>query len=232
MCGSALAADLPMITKAPPVVTPIFASNHFYMGFNFGGAAGTVDAVTPTGAGKFTQANGQMGVTLGYGWKLANNAFVAIEGDFDALGQSGNALNGLSLNGPMAFDQRLVYGGGAFDTVMQTLQGIFNFGAVPGFPQPPVGQSAINTKMYGFVGIFEADRSANFGLAANKVWEIGPEVGMGIRTQYSSGMATDVSTFALLHDKSQCVGSIQGPACEKMNAEMGVRFRLLTAPGY
>src|SRR5262245_60821305 len=114
---SAQAADLP--AKAPPS-TPFltgYTGSGFYAGFNFRGAAGTVDATIPTAPGvqTITQANGQMGITLGYAKALGNGSWIAIEGDFDVMGTSGNTLQGLSLNGPMAFDQRLIYGGGIFD---------------------------------------------------------------------------------------------------------------------
>ncbi len=228
----ALAADL-QLKAAPIAPLPSFLGPYtgsgFYAGMNFGGAAGTVDAtvVGTTGSQKFTQMNGNMGLTVGYAWALGNSSWAAIEGDFDAMAQSGNTLAGLSLNSPMAFDQRVIYGGGVFDQLLKVLGGVINIGTIPPFQGQTPNSTAINSSMYGFLGLSERDISGNFGAASNKVWDISAKMGVGLRTQYANGFATDASMFARLGNKSLCVGAPTGTACANENPEAGVEFKLL-----
>jgi hypothetical protein len=171
-----------------------------------------------------------MGVTVGYVKPLGGGSWLAIEGDVDVMGTSANTLQGLSLNGPMAFDQRLLYGGGYFDSLLQLFGSVISLGAIQPFPAsslPGAPGRVTGTSMYGFGGVSEKDISANFGLGSNKAWSIAPEVGIGLRTSYASGFVTDASVFAIMNDKSFCVGAVGGAACAGVNAEMGARFRLI-----
>lgn len=227
LCSAAGAADLP--TKASPFpalgLGP-YTGQGFYVGVNFGGAAGTVTGTTTVGSAQFTQANGFAGLTLGYAWAMGQNSFAAIEADFDAMGQSANTGIGLSLNGPASFTQRVLYGG-PFDQLLAILPGFGNL-QLPPFAPLPAGAVAKNSHIYGFVGLNERDISNNFGLTANKAWVISPELGIGNRTQYSNGFATDVSMAVRLNDKSVCVVSGQfGQGCAGMNPEAVATFKLL-----
>ena len=225
----AAAADMPV--KATPVPAALgFTGYGFYGGLNFGGGAGTVDAtVAPSGqAGTFTQATGQMGLTLGYAGALSGGAWWGVEADFDAVGNMANGLGGLSLSSPMIFEQRLLYGGGVFDAIQSTLAGLLNLGPLPPYGGViPAGSTAVNMTMYGFAGLFERDLSADIGGAANKSWQIGGEAGMGQRTFYSKGFATDVKAGVRFGDKSLCVLPTGAQACVGMNPTAFATFALI-----
>lgn len=224
------AADqAPPVTKAPPPA-PVFTGYGFYGGLNFGGDAGTVNAtVAPSGqAGTFTKASGQMGLTLGYAWALSGDSWVGIEAEFDAVANMANGLGGLSVRSPMIFEQRALYGGGVFDTLQSTLAGLINLGPLPPYGGLiPAGSTAVNNKMYGFVGLFERDLAADIGGVSSKSWQIGGEAGMGQRTFYSKGFATDVKAGVRFGDKSLCVLPTGTAACAGMNPTGFVTFALL-----
>jgi outer membrane immunogenic protein len=94
MAAPAVAADLPMATKAPPMMAPVAVYNWtgFYVGGNFGGgwgasrstelAPGTV--AFPTGT-RFAQHNTSGflgGVQGGFNWQASNNFVLGVEGEY------------------------------------------------------------------------------------------------------------------------------------------------------
>lgn len=111
----ALAADLPaarapVYAKAPAIVEPVYNWTGFYVGGTAGGAFGSFDPSTSTtaqggasyfntgnipgvnaaGAQSIKPAGFTGGFEAGYNWQISNFV-VGLEGDFEYLGQNGNA---------------------------------------------------------------------------------------------------------------------------------------------
>lgn len=96
-CGSAMAADLPQRTEAPPpvpVAAPIFTWTGFYVGGNVGWGAVHSDRVglrfngVPVAPNNFGKANGTGvlgGVQAGYNWQV-NSLVFGVEADIQAAG--------------------------------------------------------------------------------------------------------------------------------------------------
>jgi outer membrane immunogenic protein len=91
--GAATAADLPMYTKAAPIVAPIFDWTGGYIGIEGGGGWGhsdQTDTRRTVGDGHFSVNGGLVGGTLGYNWQTGPWVF-GLEGDYswsDIAGQS------------------------------------------------------------------------------------------------------------------------------------------------
>jgi len=94
----ASAADLPILTKAPPVAPPVYTWTGFYLGGNVGGKwASTSDSPYVTGAAGFgvTTPSGTLpfgtttagtfigGGQAGYNWQIGH-IVLGVEGDIDA----------------------------------------------------------------------------------------------------------------------------------------------------
>jgi outer membrane immunogenic protein len=91
--GAASAADLPMYSKAPPVVAPIYDWSGGYVGVEGGGGWGHSDQTDrrrDVADGHFSVSGGLIGGTLGYNWQRGPWVF-GLEGDYswaDVTGQS------------------------------------------------------------------------------------------------------------------------------------------------
>src|SRR5215467_1209772 len=90
----AFAADLPRrpppVTKAPPMVAPVFDWTGFYIGGQVGGAWGTSTVAVPPGPGNHFDANGVIGGGhAGFLWQTGPAVFGA-EADFNGTGVKGD----------------------------------------------------------------------------------------------------------------------------------------------
>jgi len=96
LAGSAMAADLPMKAKAPPL-EPIYNWTGFYIGANGGWGGGQTNHTDNFGVttGNFNTNGGVIGVTYGYNWQFGRFV-VGFEGDFDYASINGS-LNSAAL---------------------------------------------------------------------------------------------------------------------------------------
>ncbi|WP_291576922.1 outer membrane beta-barrel protein [Bradyrhizobium sp.] len=91
--GAASAADLPVYTKAPPIVAPVYDWSGGYIGIEGGGGWGhsdQTDVRRTVADGHFSVSGGLFGGTLGYNWQTGPWVF-GLEGDYswsDISGQS------------------------------------------------------------------------------------------------------------------------------------------------
>jgi outer membrane immunogenic protein len=90
--SQAMAADLPVrhpITKAPPMVQPIFDWTGIYIGGQVGGAWGTASYSTPTSGTSYDASGILGGGHIGGFWQTGPAVF-GIEGDFNGTGIEGD----------------------------------------------------------------------------------------------------------------------------------------------
>ncbi len=89
--GPAVAADLPMVARAPAYMAPFYNWTGFYIGINGGGAFGGSNwSGIPV---DFDVSGGLVGGTVGYNWQYAQWVF-GLEGDLDATNISGSTNAG------------------------------------------------------------------------------------------------------------------------------------------
>ena len=225
----AAAADMP--AKAPPPAAPSLLSPYSgsgpYVGFNTGGGGGSAS---------MTQANvvslqGLVGLTVGYAWSLQGGAsFAAVEADFDVMNLSTGSAAGLTFNGPVDLEQRVLYGF-PVQTALQMLPILGNlFGNLTLSPFQPLqpGVTATNSHMYLFAGVDEKDVSANLGGTSHKTWLIAPEVGFGNRVQLNNGFAMDTSLAAQFDSRGACVGApLVGAECGNIGTAFIGKLKLI-----
>ena len=98
----AISADLPAaVTKAPPVVAPIYNWTGFYVGGHVGYGWGENDITNvngtppfPAGTAVSTDFDGALGgAQIGYNYQFSPMWVAGLEGDFSWSGMSGSALN-------------------------------------------------------------------------------------------------------------------------------------------
>jgi hypothetical protein len=241
----ARSADLPLKANAQPQVVPVCGAG-VYFGLNTTGTAGAVGGSPVPGA---SIVQGELGVHVGYtsmvGTCVAGVAspFWFIEGDIDwtnlngtAVGPTGSptaALGSLNLTGPLDLYQRVGYGNPAINTFLSSLPGLGSI-STPSLPILPTGVTAINSVPYLYLGVHEQDVSAFFvnaltgtTLAANKEWEISPEIGIGMWTRLSNNVVVDVSAGYQIQSNGICLG-IAGNNCPGLGnmwrARLGFNF--------
>jgi len=230
---AALAADLP--AKAKPSTTfqnflTAYNGSGLYVGVNIGGGGGSASVASAN----VVSLQGLVGLTIGYGWAVTPTNFAFVEGDFDAMNLSTGSNLGLTLNGPLDFEQRVGYGFpvgnlAQLPVIGPIFSGIFGSNStLPPFQTLPPGVTATNMNMYVFAGIDEKDVSFNFpGLASNRAWLIAPEVGFGTRAQLSNGFAMDTSLAAQFDSQGMCVGAPVGPTCGNIGTSFIGKLKLL-----
>jgi hypothetical protein len=214
----AFAADIPV--KAPPVVSigyP-YAQSGIYFGV---GASASAASATVANTGVFSAGAGLDGV-VGYQWKGGLD-FVAVEviATYQNLGNAqacaiAGGVTSCSLSSEFEIDPRVKFGF-PINTVLALLPNLAQY--FPGLPQLPAGVNATNEHPYVFVGVPLHDVSANFGLMTGKEWTVQPEIGLGILSQWQSGLAVDVSAGCALSNVGVQVGPIAnhaslGPNCQ------------------
>lgn len=208
-CGSAVAADLPIVTKAPQQV---FATNSsgYWMGMYAAGAGGAADVKNIPGlnAASLTTTQGELGMEFGYRWASANSMkFVDVLVDVGYMNLNGSTA-GLSLSGPIAVEAGVRVGVPA--AAITSLFPALNFGNFPTVA-PPTGTSVLATQTYvGALVRFE-DISPNFGALKNTEWAISPGFMVGMIQVLNNGTAADFR-FEYLGAANHCIGPF-GSAC-------------------
>jgi len=95
VAGPAMAADLSMPVKAPPIAQ-VFSWTGFYIGIDGGGSWGRskhVDQITGLDDAPWFDVNGGLvGGTAGYNWQMGNFV-LGVEGDMSWVGQNGSAVD-------------------------------------------------------------------------------------------------------------------------------------------
>jgi len=101
---AALAADLPMKTKAPPPIA-IYDWTGFYIGVSGGGSLGSsthIDAATGFGDTMgYNVKGGLVGGTIGYNWQVSSFVF-GFEGDASWVGEYGSHVDDGLAGAPIA----------------------------------------------------------------------------------------------------------------------------------
>jgi hypothetical protein len=214
---SASAADLP--TKAPQFQPALsLSTGGFYFGAWTTGGMGSVQGSALQGLGPgvnpatVTAVEAGVGGLVGYLWNLPNSCatcFVAAEGWFGWSNINGNTA-GFSFSGPLMAKERLLYGADTA-TIAAAFPQLFPF-PVPPFPGT-LG-NITNIKPYVYASIDEDDISLNVpGLAANKLWSVSPEFGLGMKGQVSASVAVDVFAGVKLPQKGVCIGTFAALGC-------------------
>jgi hypothetical protein len=213
LAPAALAADLPVkasnfaFSSAYP-----YQSSGLFFGAYTEGAGGSVSATVPgIGAASLTTTTGALGLTAGYAWGSKGSALAySVEGDFGFTNFNGNNA-GLSLQGPMSFEQRFVI----FAPWANLAAALPNFpnilGTIPPFPALQAGVTASNLQTGLAFGIKEADRSLGFaGVTSGKVWQIEPVIKLIAMEQLSNGTAVRAWAGVGLPDKGKLIGPVPG----------------------
>lgn len=228
---SAQAADLAV--KAPPQFQPALslATGGFYMGLWTTGNMGSIQgsALQTLGPGvnpsTITAVEAGIGGLVGYLWNMPNNCatcFLAVEGWLGWQNINGNAA-GFSFSGPLMAKERVLYGADTA-TIAAAFPSLFPF-PVPPFP-PSLG-NITNIKPYLYAAVDEDDVSLNVpGIAANKIWSVSPEFGLGMKGQVSATVAADVFAGVKLPQKGVCVGVLAATACAGMGTTAVVGLAL------
>jgi hypothetical protein len=145
----------------------------------------------------------------------------SVEADFGWTNFNGNTA-GLSLSGPLAFEQRFVVFT-PLASMLNLLPNFPNLGTVPPFPPLQPGLTASNMQIGLMAGMDENDISPNFpGLATAREWRIAPMVGLVAMEQLSNGVALRTWVKTVFPDKSVCVGPIGADACAGLGQQVKV----------
>lgn len=212
LATSATAADLPMATKAPPVVGYPLASGMYY-GVAVIGDANSISGTNVPGA---TQLQGGGGLVVGYTWPISGSfAFVEASGYVQNI--NGAGLGGFSLSGPVKFQETVGFGA---DGILQTIAGFAPFGnlsiAMPSLPILPQGVTVAAQHMYFHVTAEQADVTAQFveptiGSFSNREWLFRLGGGVGIINRLSNNTALDLRLTAFADTAELCVGPFGCP---------------------
>ena len=194
------AADLktPVLpTKAPALVGYPYSSDGFYFGLGAGGSAAQAGV-----AGTGIDAMGaSLDGIVGWQWKGGLD-FIAIENiaSYTNIGNSGSCLvaggvTSCDVNNRFSDLVRAKFG----FPITAITNALPNFSSLfPGLPALPAGTNGTQHP-YVYAGAHIADVSADVGLMTGRAWTVQPEVGLGLMSQWQSGLVADVSagcTFA------------------------------------
>lgn len=188
--ASAQAADLPV--KAAPIAPGYpYAASGFYWGVGVSSTAANASVansnLTALGAG--------IDLAVGYQFKGGLD-FIAPEVDvtYTNIGNSGacsvssTATTSCSTNNAWEIEP-LVKFGFPITTITNLLPNLSSL--FPALPSLPSGVTAGNVHPYLYAGAPIRDVSANFGLATGSAWQVQPELGAGILTQWQQGLVVD-----------------------------------------
>lgn len=212
MAGAAGAADLP-VKAATPLVTAgyPYSGNGFYAGI---GAVGAVANSGVAGSNLFS-AGAALDLTAGYQWSLncATNGsctnWAALQGSvqYTNLGTTTTCPTGVScsINSKWGFELDGLFGFPLTNvlSVMPNLGTIF-----PALPALPAGVTAATSHPYLLVGLRADDVSGAYGLANGQVWTFQPAIGMGLRSQWTQGLAVDTSASCTFAGTGFTVGGV------------------------
>lgn len=205
---AAQAADMP--TKAIPFVAGYpYAASGFYFGVGASATAAQADIANTN----LTAAGAGLDLVLGYQFRGGLD-FIAPEVDvtYTNLGNSGACTAGTpalptlvncSTNNAWEIEP-LVKFGFPVTTVTGLLPNLSSyFPALPSLPSGTTGTE--HPYLYGGAPI--RDVSANYGLAQGSEWTIQPEVGAGILSQWTNGLAVDVRAGCTVGNAGFALGS-------------------------
>jgi hypothetical protein len=220
-------------TKAP--ASGFFSTSYPYQtsGIFFGAyasvGAGSVNANVPgINGASLTTTTGDLGVTAGYAWGQKNSSIAyTVEGDFGFTNFNG-ANVGLSLNGPLEFEQRATVWM-PYTNLAAYLPNFPNiFGTVPPFQTLPPNVTASNLQMGLSGGIKEKDISLAFaGLSAGKVWRVEPVIRANLMEQLSNGFALYAYAEVAFPTQGKVFGPVPGVTATLGNeytTGLGVRW--------
>lgn len=189
-----------------------YQSSGVFFGAFTEGAGGSVSATVPgVGPSSLTTTTGAIGGTIGYAWGRKGSAIAySVEADFAVTNFNGNNT-GLSLQGPLMFEQRFVVFApwANLMAALPAFPNLFSGAVLPPFTPLAPGVTASNLQMGIAAGVREKDISTSFaGLGANKVWRIEPVIKLIAMEQWSNGTAVRAWVGVALPDK----GKVFGPA--------------------
>jgi hypothetical protein len=195
------------IAKAKPGLFSGYLAGQcgMYFGLNTMGGAGSISG-GPPGA---SIIQGDVGITLGYGCPFGTTVgnFWFVEGNFDWANLNGSQ-NGLSLTGPLHFEQRAGVGS-PLSSMLNLFPSLTSGLSVPSLPALPAGVTQGPQYPFIFVSLHEQDVSASFGLAQNRDWLISPGLGIGLESRLSNGVVADVTAQWVMQSSGLSVGPQQ-----------------------
>jgi hypothetical protein len=203
LAGSAHAAD--MATKAAPVTGYPYAQSGFYFGVGTSATAANADiansSLTALGAG--------LDLVVGYQFRGGLD-FIAPELDvtYTNLGNSGACSIGATVTNCSTNNaweiEPLVKFGFPVTTLTNLLPNLSTY--FPALPTLPTGTTGTeHPYLYG--GLPIRDVSANYGLSTGQEWTVQPEIGAGILSQWTNGLAIDVRAGCTVGDAGFQLGS-------------------------
>lgn len=211
------AADLPVKSQLQPRLVPECGAGG-YFGLNTSGVAGAVSNSPVAGA---SIVQGELGFTLGYTGTIGTcvpgtaTPFWFVEGRFDWTNING-AAQGLSLSGPIHLQQRIGYGNPAITQMLSVIPG-FGGLSTPSLPALPAGVTQLWAMPYLYAAVNEQDVSSQFTfvnpagniqtLSSNRIWEVSPEIGIGMWTRLSNSVVVDVHAGYQIQTTGACFGS-------------------------
>lgn len=220
----AFAADMAVKAVPAPIGYP-YAQSGFYFGV---GASASAQSASVANTGVVSAGAGLDGV-VGYQWKGGLD-FIALEviGTYDNVGNSqacaavGGAITGCSLGSTFEIDPRVKFGF-PIQTVLSVLPNLSSY--FPALPALPAGITASNEHPYVFVGAPLRDVSANYGLMTGREWTAQVEVGLGLLSQWQSGLVADISAGCALNSVGIQLGPI--PSSAKLGTSCQTRLAIL-----
>ena len=212
LVSPALAADVIPVKAAPAIGYP-FISNGFYAGL---GAVGDVAGTNVFGSTVY-QAGAAVDLTAGYQWAWAGGAnWSALEASFQYTNVGASqACLGL-LGGPTCTiksqygtEQRALFG-----FPVNIITGLLpNLGTVfPALPALPTGVVTTAAHPYIWAGALERQVNSSIAGLTSSVWTIQPEIGMGIRNQWTQGLVVDTSTGCTVGNAGFALGGVLATA--------------------
>lgn len=218
---AACAADLPVKARdqLQPNLVPVCGAGG-YFGINTMGTAGAVSSSPVPGA---SIVQGELGVTIGYTGTIGTcvagvaNPFWFVEGRFDWTNLNGQT-QGLSLSGPLHLQQRVGYGNPAISQMLSSIPGLGGF-STPSLPVLPVGVTSTTSVPYLYFAVNEQDVSSQFFMvdgtvfSSNKVWEVSPEIGVGMWNRLSNSVVVDVHAGYQVRTTGACFGGGLNGTC-------------------
>jgi hypothetical protein len=233
------AADMPIYKAAAP--TNFFSGYPSGSGFYFGangamatGKANGVDATTAaSNSGALVTQQGEVGLTVGYTWALSGQpVWWAIEGTFDFSNingttgsTAGGTLPAISVGGPADFTQIAILGA-PWATVAALIPNFGNL-SFPTLPALPTGVTASPGNIYLFLGTYEQDVSANFGLGSGQEWLVGLTTGVGTRWLLTNKTALDLRFEYRAPTQSTCVNNLMFQGCAGLGSAYMARTSVL-----
>lgn len=218
--AQAHAADL--VTKAaaaPAVVGYPYNASGFYFGV---GTSGTGSQASVANAGVVALGASLDGI-VGWQWQGGLN-FIAIENiaSYQNLGTTGTCIaqagiTGCSVGSNFSDTLRVKFG---FPTTMLSTFLPNLSAAFPGLPAVPGGSNG-TLHPYGYVGLRSDDVSGTFMLSTARAWTFRAEVGLGVMSQLTNGMALDTSAGFTFAGQGLAIGV---PPGTEIGAQLGKEF--------